>query len=320
MAQPTSAPASVARAADRARPHARISEKTVFQLQLLAPAMILLVAFQIYPLVLGLIISMQRFTIYDPSRTFVGLENYIRIATDHHFYAEVVPNTILYMVAVVAIEVCLGLGLAVLLNRPSLDGPLGTIFRTGLLLPLMIPPVITGLMFAWMFNDQFGAVNQLIQERGGPAISWFTERWKALFVVILADTWMYTPYFMILLLAALRSLPAEPHEAARMDGANAWQTFWYVTLPLLFPVIVVTLIIRLFDAFRTFDLVWTITKGGPGGATEVFSIYAYKQAFTNLQYDIGSAAAMLGAFVSMAIGVIFYRVFVRITTHRIGQV
>lgn len=320
MARPTSAPVSVARPSGRAAGRARVNEKTLFQLQLLAPAMILLVAFQLYPLVLGLIISVQRFTIYDPSRTFVGLENYIRIATDYHFYAEVVPNTILYMVAVVVLEVMLGLGLAVLLNRPSLDGTLGTILRTALLLPLMVPPVITGLMFAWMFNDQFGAVNQLIQEAGGPAISWFTERWKALAVVIMADTWMYTPYFMILLLAALKSLPIEPHEAARIDGADAWQIFWYVTLPLLFPVIVVTVIIRCFDAFRTFDLVWTITKGGPGGATEVFSIYAYKVAFTNLQYDLGSAAAMMGAFVSMMLGVAFYRVFTRITTHRIGEV
>ena len=319
MAQPTSTPVSTARPIRPAASRPRIHERTVFQIQLLAPAMILLVAFQIYPLVLGLIISVQRFTIYEPSRTFVGLQNYLRIATDPHFYAEVVPNTILYMMAVVTIEATLGLGLAVLLNRPSLDGRVGTIIRTGLLLPLMVPPVITGLMFAWMFNDQFGAVNQLIQGAGGPAISWFTERWKALSVVIMADTWMYTPYFMILLLAALKSIPSEPHEAARIDGASAWQIFWYITLPLLFPVIVVTVIIRSFDAFRTFDLVWTITKGGPGGATEVFSIYAYKQAFTNLQYDLGSAAAMMGAFVSMLIGVAFYRLFVRITTHRIGE-
>jgi multiple sugar transport system permease protein len=318
LAGPTSAPVSVARAAGRPVARPRVSGKTVFQLQLLAPAVILLVAFELYPIVLGLIIAMQRFTIYDPSRVFVGLDNFVRIATDYHFYAEVVPNTILYMVAVVAIEATLGLGLAVLLNRPWLDGRVGTIARTALLLPLMVPPVITGLMFAWMFNDQFGVVNQLIQAVGGPAVSWFTERWKALAVVILADTWMYTPYFMILLLAGLKSLPSEPHEAARIDGANAWQTFWYITLPLLFPVIVVTLIIRCFDAFRTFDLVWTITKGGPGASTEVFSVYAYKVAFTNLQYDLGSAAAMMGAFVSMLIGLAFYRLFSRITTHRIG--
>jgi multiple sugar transport system permease protein len=318
MARPTSAPVPAARTVGRPERRAGMSGKTLFQLQLIAPALILLVAFEIYPIVLGLIIAMQRFTIYDPSRVFVGLDNFVRIAADRHFYAEVVPNTVLYMVAVVALESSLGLGLAALLNRPSLDGRVGAIVTTALLLPLMIPPVITGLMFAWMFNDQFGAVNQLIQAAGGPAISWFTERWKALAVVIMADTWMYTPYFMILLLAALKSLPSEPHEAARIDGANAWQVFWYVTMPLLFPVIVVTLIIRCFDAFRTFDLVWTITKGGPGGATEVFSVYAYKVAFTNLQYDLGSAAAMMGAFVSMLIGLGFYRIFNRITTHRIG--
>ena len=310
-----------AREAWRGEPASRplLGEKTRFQLELLAPAVVLLVAFELYPIVMGLIISMQRFTIYSPEREFVGLANFVRIVTDSHFYAEVIPNTILFMLATVILQLLLGLGLAMLLNRRAMDGPFGTFARTVLLLPLMIPAVITGLMFAWMFNDQFGAVNHIIQGLGGPYISWLTDRWRALAVVILAEVWMFTPYFMILLYAALRSLPQEPHEAARIDGANAWQVFRYITLPLLFPVIVVTVIIRMFDAFRAFDIVWTITKGGPGGSTEVFSIYAYKLAFTNLQYDMGSAAAMLGAFVSLLIGIVVYRLFVQVSTIRIGE-
>lgn len=296
----------------------RISGQTVFQLQLIAPAVILLVAFELYPIILGLITSFQRYTMYDPSEAFVGFANYKRVLTDEHFYAEVLPNTLLYMVVTVGLELVLGMGLALLLNRRSLDGRVGAVVRMVFILPLMIPIVITGLMFAWLFNDQFGAVNYIIEGLGGPPIAWLTDRWRAFAVVVLAEVWMFTPNFVILLYAGLRSLPTDPHEAARIDGANAWQVFWHITLPLLLPVILIVTIIRLFDAFRAFDIIWTITKGGPGGSTEVFSIYAYKLAFTNLQFDMGAAAAMIGAFVSLVVGVIFYRIFAQITARMVG--
>lgn len=294
--------------------------KTAFQLQLLAPALVLLLAFELYPIVVGVLYSLQRFTIYNPSHAFVGLRNFAAIVTDFHFYGVVIPNTIGFMAVSVGLELTLGLGLAHLLSRPALRGRVGVVARTVILLPLMIPAVITGLMFAWMFNDQFGAVNHLVQAAGGPYISWFTNRWRAFAVIILAEVWMNTPYFMILLYAALKALPPEPHEAGRIDGANAWQLFRHITVPLLFPVMVVTVIIRLFDAFRAFDIVWTITNGAPGGSTEVFSIYAYRLAFTDLQYDMGSAAAMAGAFVSLLVGVLFYRVFLRLSTYRVGPI
>jgi multiple sugar transport system permease protein len=293
---------------------------TAFQLQLLAPALVLLLAFELYPIVRGLIFALERFTIYNPAHTFVGIANFSAILTDPHFYGLVIPNTLLFMAASVGLELTIGLGLAHLLNRRMLSGRIGVAVRTVLLLPLMIPAVISGLMFAWMFNDQFGAVNYLIQAAGGPYISWFTDRWRALGVIVLAEVWMNTPYFVILLYAALRSLPPEPHEAARIDGANAWQLFRHITVPLLFPVMVVATVIRLFDAFRAFDIVWTITNGAPGGSTEVFSIYAYRLAFTDLQYDMGSAAAMVGAFVSLLVGIVFYRLFLRVSTSRFDPV
>jgi multiple sugar transport system permease protein len=133
------------------------------------------------------------------------------------------------------------------------------------------------------------------------------RRWTSLAIVIMTDIWLWTPWFTLLILAALQTLPSEPHEAARIDGAGAWQVFRNITLPLLRPVLMVCITIRAIDAFRVFDIVWTITKGGPARSTEVFSIYAYKQAFVYLNFDLGSAASLIGAAIIMVVGGVLYK-------------
>jgi multiple sugar transport system permease protein len=179
--------------------------------------------------------------------------------------------------------------------------------RTAVMLPLMVPPVVAAIMITWMFNDQFGIVNVLMQAVGLEPVPWLGSRWTSLAIVILTDIWLWTPWFTILILAALQTLPPEPHEAARIDGAGGWQVFRNITLPLLRPVLMVCITIRAIDAFRVFDIVWTITKGGPARSTEVFSIYAYKQAFVYLNFDLGSAASLIGAAIIMAVGALLYR-------------
>ena len=208
------------------------------------------------------------------------------------------------MFASVTAGLLAGLGLALLLNR-RFHGE--RIARTAVLLPLMVPPVVAAIMVTWMFNDQFGVVNAVLAVLGIEPVPWLVSRWTSLGIVILTDVWLWTPWFTILILAALQTLPPEPHEAARIDGAGAWQLFRNITLPLLRPVLMVCITIRLIDAFRVFDIVWTITKGGPARSTEVFSIYAYKQAFVYLNFDLGSAASLIGAGIIMVVGGVLYK-------------
>jgi multiple sugar transport system permease protein len=162
-----------------------------------------------------------------------------------------------------------------------------------------------------MFNDQFGVVNAALEGLGLAPISWLTQRWTTFFVILLTDVWLWTPWFALILLAGLQSLPPEPFEAARIDAASAWRTFRHITLPMLRPVMVVCIVIRSIDAFRTFDIVWTISGGGPARATELFSLYAYVESFQFLNLARGSAAAVIGAIIIVVFALLLYRLLNR---------
>jgi multiple sugar transport system permease protein len=202
----------------------------------------------------------------------------------------------------VAGGVVLGLAIAMLLKQPF---PGRTVVRTLIVFPLMVAPVVASIMIAWIFNDQFGIANVIVTALGFPPVAWLVKPWLSLCIVVMTDIWLQTPFYVIIILAAF--------EAARVDGANAWQIFRNVTLPLLRPVLLVAIVIRSIDAFRVFDTVWTITKGEPGRATEVFSIYAYKEAFVFLNLDRGAAASLIGAVIIMVVGVVLYWALRRIT-------
>jgi ABC-type sugar transport system permease subunit len=282
----------------------RFGERERFMLALILPALTVLAVFQILPILIGANASFRAWSLFDPQKTFVGLANYRQILTDPLFYGTVLPNTFLFMGASVSAGLLAGLGLAVMLNRRFRGERL---VRTALLLPLMVAPVVAAIMITWMFNDQFGVANVIVQALGFEPVAWLINRWTAMAVVILTDVWLWTPWFTILILAALQGLPPEPHEAARIDGAGSWQVFRNITLPLLRPVLMVCIVIRSIDAFRVFDIVWTITKGGPARSTEVFSIYAYKKAFVYLNFDLGSAASLIGAAIIMVVGGVLYK-------------
>ena len=272
-------------------------------LALILPALLILFAFQIIPILIGANASFRVYPLFHPTKTWVGLTNYIRILADPLFYGTVLPNTFLFMACSVSGGLVAGLGLAVMLNRHF---PGARLVRTVILLPLMIAPVAAAIMITWMFNDQFGIVNVLWQALGFEPVVWFLYRWTSMAIVVLTDIWLWTPWFAIILLAGLQAIPIEPREAAMIDGAGPWLIFWKVTLPLLRPVLMVCIVIRSIDAFRVFDIVWVITKGEPARSTEVFSIYAYKQAFIYLNFDQGSAAAIVGAVIIMIVGGVLY--------------
>lgn len=285
-----------------------MNEKTRFQLALIAPAVLALVLFQIVPIVVGTNVSFRDWSLHDPQKTWVGLKNYIHVLSDPAFLQMVLPNTFGFMFASVISSLVLGLMVALLLNQKFTGRWL---VQTVVLLPLMVAPVIAAIMIRWMFNDQFGVVNAVLDVFGIAPVAWLTNRWTAFLAILLTDIWLWTPWFALLLLAGLQSLPSEPFEAAKIDGASVWRTFRFITLPMLRPVMVVCIVIRAIDAFRTFDTVWTISGGGPARSTEVFSIYAYVESFQFLNLGRGSAAAVIGAVIIVVFAMGLYRILDR---------
>ena len=269
----------------------------------------MLLLFQIVPIAIGANASFRDWALYNPKKTWVGLAHYLAVLSDPAFLQVVLPNTFGFMILSVTGSLVLGLALALLLNRAFAGQKL---VQTVLLVPLMVAPVIAAIMMRWMFNDQFGIVNVVLEAIGFDGRPWLVERATAFGIIVLTDIWLWTPWFTLLLLAGLQSLPKEPFEAAEIDGTSVWRTFTHLTLPMLRPVIVVCVVIRAIDAFRTFDIVWTLTGGGPGRSTELFSLYAYVHAFLNLDLGRGSAAAIIGAVIILVLGIVLYRLVDRL--------
>lgn len=286
----------------------RFGEQQRFMLLLILPSALLLLLFQVAPIVIGANASFRDWSLSNPKKTWIGLSHYASVLTDPAFLWIVLPNTFLFMVLSVGLSLCAGLGLALLLNRSFFGQKL---VQTVLLVPLMVAPVIAAIMIRWMFNDQFGIVNVVLEALGVETFPWLTQRWTAFSIIVLTDIWLWTPWFTLLLLAGLQSLPKEPFEAAAIDGTTTWRVFRYLTVPMLRPVIVVCIVIRAIDAFRTFDIVWTLTGGGPARQTELFSVYAYEHAFIFLDFGRGSAAALIGAGIILVIGLTLYRLLDR---------
>jgi len=280
-------------------------EQQRFMLLLIAPAVTLLILFQAVPIFIGGSASFRDWMLTNPKKTWVGFAQYVSVLTDPAFLEIVLPNTFLFMFASVTISLVIGMALAIVLNRPFRGQKM---VQTILLLPLMVAPVIAAIMMRWMFNDQFGIANVVLEALGGEPRAWLVERWSAFAIIILTDCWLWIPWFTLLLLAGLQSLPKSPFEAAAIDGTTPWRVFRYLTVPMLRPVIIVCIVIRSIDAFRTFDIVWALTGGGPARQTELFSVYAYEQAFVFLDFGKGSAAAITGGLIILVVGLLLYRI------------
>ncbi len=283
----------------------KFGEQERFMLLLIAPAVTLLILFQAVPIFIGGSASFRDWMLNNPKKTWIGLAHYVSVLTDPSFLKVVLPNTFIFMFASVTISLVLGLALAMMLNRPFRGHKA---VQTVLLLPLMVAPVIAAIMMRWMFNDQFGIVNVVLEALGAEAQPWLVQRWPAFAIIVLTDCWLWTPWFTLLLLAGLQSLPKSPFEAAAIDGTTPWRVFRYLTVPMLSPVIVVCIVIRSIDAFRTFDIVWALTGGGPARQTELFSVFAYETAFVFLDFGKGSAAAIIGALIILVLGMLMYRI------------
>jgi multiple sugar transport system permease protein len=249
------------------------------------PAVLIIVGI-LYPFVLGAYYAFLNYAAVVPRPSFIGLENFAEILSDPAFWASV-RVTLVYAVAATAIETVLGVGIALLLNRSSL---IGRIFERVLILPLMIAPVIAGVIWGLMFNPQFGVLNHVLGL--GSTFDWLGEG-TAIWSVILVDVWIFTPFVAILVLAGIRSLPKEPFEASAVDGASWFYMFRRLMLPMMWPYILVAVIFRFMDSLKIFDHVYVLTAGGPGDATRTLQIGAYQNSITNLQYSQGSTYMFL---------------------------
>jgi multiple sugar transport system permease protein len=254
----------------------------------MAPAALVMLLALAYPLVQSIWLSFHQWAIGAPlsSATFIGLENYRILLSDPNVWASI-RVTLVFAFAVVVIEVALGVALALVLDR-NIRGM--SVFRTIFILPMMVAPIVVGLVWRYLYNEQFGPFTTTLQALGLPVIPWLSSPDMALFSVIIADVWQWTPFIFILSLAALQSLPASAVEAARIDGATRWQTILHVKLPLMMPVIVVAALLRLIDAFKVLEVIYILTEGGPGLSTEILSLHIYKTAFTSQQ--LGRASAL----------------------------
>lgn len=253
------------------------------------PSWVLIAAVFVVPAVLTLWLSVRDEQIgsFLPPR-FVGLENF-RTELASGVFWQAFATTFILMAMALAVQLPLGLGLALLLHR-RLAG--SRLFRSALLIPMLLTPVAIGLMWRFMFEADLGVVNWLLRSVGLEGVNWLGSRWPALWAVTIVDSWQSIPFVMLMLLAGLSGLPQEPQEAARIDGASAWQVLVHVTLPMLRPVLLVVLTIRVIDLFKIFDVIYILTtRGGPGTATQTLGLLTYNTGFTFLAT---SRAAALG--------------------------
>lgn len=252
----------------------------------MAPAAVIMITSLLYPLIY---MAYGSFRDWDPSQKiseteFVGFKNYVTLFNDPNFL-ESLGVTLTFAVSVVSVEMLLGVGLALLLDR-NIRGM--SLLRTLFILPMMIAPVVVGLMWRYMYHPTVGTFNRFLKGIGLDGVDWLGQH--ALLSVIIADIWQWTPFIFILSLAALQSLPQSAIEASRIDGATGWQQIWHIKLPLMMPVLIVTCLLRLIDAFKVLEVILVMTEGGPGLSTEILALRISRTA-TEFR-ELGVAAAM----------------------------
>lgn len=287
----------------------RLGPVRIPALLLLLPAAGALAAVSVYPVGLGLWLSLRDTSLAAPDDAFLGLSNYQDLIADPTFWNAWL-HTVEFTFASTLAETILGLGMALILYEWFIGRGL---VRAAMLIPWAIPTVVTSKMFGWLFDGQNGIVNHLLRATGliDQNVNWYGSTDTALLTIIIADVWKTTPFMALLLLAGLQTIPRSLSEAALVDGAGPWATFWRVRLPLLMPTLLIAALFRALDAFRIFDLVYVLTGGGPADSTETLSTLTYKTLFSTLQFGYGSAMAAAMFATEVLIAGVFGAVLIR---------
>lgn len=268
-----------------------------------APGLLTLAIVMGFPLVYAALISLSSLTLLKPMlQPFVGFRNFATVMGDPLFW-DALWLTIRYSVVTVLGEFVIGLGIALMLNRTVTMKP---VYFAVLTIPMAMSPVSVALIWRMLLQPNLGIANQLLESLGLPRVDWLGNADLALWTMAAIDIWQQTSFVVLILAAGLASLPRDPYEAAEVDGATPLQQFWYITLPMLRPVAAIAVIIQLINEFRTYDLPYILTKGGPGNATEVLSFFAYRRAFLGLSLNEGAAAAFVLLLIVLALTVLFF--------------
>lgn len=276
------------------------------------PGAILLAVMVGYSVVTLFANSVFQFNFADPSipKKFIGLRNYITLFRDIRFWVTS-RNTALFTIIAVSVEFFFGLGIALLLNR---EIKAKKVIIALLILPTTMMPVAVGLIGRYMYNNEYGIISYMLRQIGllGPNSllgnkALLTDPLLVFLCIVATDVWEWTPFVALILLAGLTALPKEPFEATKVDGASGWQSFRFITIPMLAPVILVALLIRIVDAVKVLDIVYVITGGGPGMATETAHLFAYKLNFKNFNMGYGSSQVVTLLIIVIAICVFLFR-------------
>ncbi len=262
-----------------------------FKYGMIGPAVFVILLIGLFPLIYTLIASFQNIDMFDEDTSFHGLIHYARLMDDARFWQSIL-HTVLFLVVALPIQLGLGLLLA-LLFLDRLPGK--QIFIALMILPVVTSPIIAGATWRLLFDNRFGPINQIVSWLAGEPVTilWTVNPAFVYPAILIAEVWQWTPFMFLLLLAGLSNVDQSLQEAAELDGAGFWQTFWYVTLPIIKPVIIIACLIRALDLFRLFDVVWALTRGGPGTMTETISIYAYVLAFQQFETSYAAALAVV---------------------------
>lgn len=273
-------------------------------LAFLTPSLVLLLILVAFPLVFAIVLGFQKEYIYETRGTFVGLRNYIEILSDKNFWVALYMSGI-WTVATIGAQLVLGTLIALLLNEKFVGRGL---VRAFVLLPFFIPTVSATLMWKWLLNPSYGFVSYYIDLLRGAdkaPIMWLSSQSWAFFTVIMIAIWRFFPFVTINILARLQIISPELYESARLDGANPLQSFYYITLPEIKEVFLVVALLRGIFMLKKFDIIYMLTAGGPGNATETLPLYVYNYAFTGMRLGMGSAAAILLFLITLTL-IVFY--------------
>jgi len=258
---------------------------------LVAPATVLIILMMVYPLIQTLIFSVSEVRLPDLRTRFVGFENFVATLTDPDF-VHLIQRTVFWVVGTVALQFVLGFGAALVLNAKVR----GTVWmRILVVLPWTIPSVVAANLWRWILQSDVGIVNQMLREFGlsGLALNWLGDTHLTMASVVVAYCWAGYPFIMLLMLAGMQGIPEEIYEAARVDGANWWQLFRFITIPSIRGVLAVALILETVGAINSFDTIMVMTGGGPANATLVFGIDIYRTGFSNFNFGGASALSVL---------------------------
>ena len=262
-----------------------------FKQLLVAPSILLMLLVGVFPLLYLIMVSFQGITMTENNTDFVGLQNYAYLVKDKRMW-QALGHTMIFLVIALPIELLLGLAMAQLF-LDKLPGR--QVFIALLVLPVVISPIVAGATWSLMFDNRFGPINQIIGWVMGKdmALLWTFNPHLVYPAILVAEVWQWTPFMFLLLLAALANVDKSQLEAAAIDGAGYWPTFWKIVLPSIWPVMAIALLIRALDLFRLFDIVWALTQGGPGTMTETISMFTYVQGFRQFETSYTAAVALL---------------------------